>query len=509
MKFLRLPDPLLSVLYEDEDILAIDKPYGLNTHTNDSKLEHSDFIQDGLIEIFEKQLNCKLHIIHRLDQTTTGIVIFGKSQESAKKYAQYFFDRQVRKTYFFITARKSVAQQFSIDQAIIHKGKELQAKTNLKFLKRNSLFELWQANPLTGRNHQIRIHSLAAQISILGDTKYEGQGFPFLCLHNHRIEFPNSLVINSKPPAYFDSLDILQDRFLSQLLFEADRRQRLFSKYLTGDVAFRMIELKEQCSVDQFGANLVLSRAKQSGSSPDSKQIDLLSNFLKKPILLRDPKHRDSVDKKYTRWIIHENGSKFEVAQENGPMSGLSTNQRLHRYWVQNNSNNKSVLNLFASMCSYGVAAARGGATQVSMVEQNKNSLSLGKKNFELNQLNSSEFKFFRRDSMVFLKQCANKQQKFDLILCEIPSFYRSEKGTFQIQNDLAEFLDHALKCLHPKGTILISTTYEKFFINDLRKQILNALKDLKSEINCILPGLDFELPDQKAQLKSFLIKLL
>jgi len=91
MKFLRLPDPLLSVLFEDSDIIAIDKPYGFNAHTNDSKVEHSDYIQDGLIEIYEKQLNCKLHIIHRLDQTTTGVMIFGKSVESAKKICRLFF----------------------------------------------------------------------------------------------------------------------------------------------------------------------------------------------------------------------------------------------------------------------------------------------------------------------------------------------------------------------------------------------------------------------------------
>ena len=76
MKFVRLFDPLLSVLFEDDDIVAIDKPYGFNAHTNDSKIEHSDFIQDGLIEIYEKNLGQKLHIIHRLDQTTTGVMIF-------------------------------------------------------------------------------------------------------------------------------------------------------------------------------------------------------------------------------------------------------------------------------------------------------------------------------------------------------------------------------------------------------------------------------------------------
>ena len=96
MNFLRLPDFLLSTLYEDNEIVAVDKPYGINSHTNDSKIGNSNFIQDGLIEIFEKQRGERLYIIHRLDQTTSGVIIFARSPEAAKKYAAYFFDRQVK-----------------------------------------------------------------------------------------------------------------------------------------------------------------------------------------------------------------------------------------------------------------------------------------------------------------------------------------------------------------------------------------------------------------------------
>ena len=164
MKFLRLQDHLLSVLFEDEDIVAINKPYGFNAHTNDSKIEHSEFIQDGLIEIYEKNRGKKLHIIHRLDQTTTGVMIFGKSVESAKKYAEFFFHRQVKKTYWFLTKSKSSQASFRIDEQIVHKGRELDAETQLTLLKKSPTYELWQANPFQGRNHQIRIHAKAANL---------------------------------------------------------------------------------------------------------------------------------------------------------------------------------------------------------------------------------------------------------------------------------------------------------------------------------------------------------
>ena len=258
MKFLRLPDILLSTLFEDDDIIAIYKPYGLNAHTNDSKLEHSDAVQDGLIEMYEKQRGSRLHIIHRLDQTTTGVMIFGKSAESAKKYAEYFFNRQVKKTYLFVTKNKSEKKSYLINQQIIHKAKELDAETDLKFIKKSDNFELWQANPHTGRNHQIRIHSQVAGISILGDEKYEGHAFPFLCLHNWRIEFPNGVVILSKPPVYFENLSLLDRAASAVKFFEADRRERLFSQ-AGRNQCFRLGHKDSVFTLDQFGETICVS----------------------------------------------------------------------------------------------------------------------------------------------------------------------------------------------------------------------------------------------------------
>ena len=117
---MRLQDYSISVLFENDEILAIDKPYGINCHTNESKAEHGDFAEDGLIEIFEKNLNTKLYISHRLDQTTTGVIIFAKTPAAAKKYAEFFFQRKVKKTYWFITAAKSNKNNFLIDQVIVH-----------------------------------------------------------------------------------------------------------------------------------------------------------------------------------------------------------------------------------------------------------------------------------------------------------------------------------------------------------------------------------------------------
>ena len=521
MKFLRLPDPLLSVLFEDEDILAIDKPYGFNSHTNDSKIEHSDFIQDGLIEMLEKQRGKKLHIIHRLDQTTTGVIIFGKSVESAKKYAEYFFERKVKKTYWFITGNKSTKSDFLIDLTIIHKAKELEAKTQLKLLKKSSQFELWQANPYTGRNHQIRIHASAAQIPILGDRTYGGLQFPFICLHNHRIEFPNGIAIESKPPSYFEDLKLLEDLTIAKALFEIDRRYRLFSEQ--AEQCFRLVHSRGSkdelgFSLDQFGSQLVLNWHNEFWDESEKKKITYLSQRLKKPIVVRLPKSQVLIEPQGSKkkvqpvWRASEKSVHYELRSEAMPSAGLFLNQRLQRNWIKQHSKNKLVLNLFSQNCTFAVAAALGKADQVVSVDSSKAQLAWGKKNFEINALESQNYKFLLRDSLPFLKQCFAKNIKYDLIICDAPSFVRGEKGIFKIETELDALIKNALQCLNENAQLLFSTAADGILIEDIKRSVLKAQKEVQIpmlEINSILPALDFELPHEKMLLKSFLINLL
>jgi 23S rRNA (cytosine1962-C5)-methyltransferase len=505
VKFVRLRDDLLSVLYEDKDILAIDKPYGFNAHTNDSKIEHTEYIQDGLIEIFEKQLGKKLHIVHRLDQTTTGVMIFGKSVESAKKYADYFFERKVKKTYFFVTKKRSMKTNIIIDQVIIHKGKELDAKTHFSLIKKSDLFELWQAHPFTGRNHQIRIHAHAAELSILGDEKYGGEKFPFLFLHNHQIEFPSGVDITSELPAYFTDLSLLSDLTLTKALFNFDRRRRLFGQLSDYELCLRLVHnlnnsIDPGYTIDKFGKLLIINLIKENWNESYQSSFKKLSKIINQSLLIQN---QNTLEQQSC--IVKEGIMQFEVRFDSGPNVGLPLNQRLHRNWVLNNVKQKSVLNLFSNTGYYGVAAALGGANDLTLIDLNKNNLSWSKKNFELNSLDLQKCKFLCRDSLLYLEQAIKKKLKFNTIICDSPSFYRREKGIFKIEKDLEKLLSMCFECLEKQGELLFLTNYDNFYIDDLRKLFHKVKSNI--EIKCILPSLDFELPNEKTNLKSFLIK--
>ena len=89
----------------------------------------------------------------------------------------------------------------------------------------------------------------------------------------------------------------------------------------------------------------------------------------------------------------------------------------------------------------------------------------------------STSYKFFCRESLVYLKQCLVKETRFDLIVCEAPSFLRGEKGVFKIENDLETLLKSCLQSLNPEGKLLFSTTSEKLFIEDIRKTVSKIQK--------------------------------
>ena len=152
-----------------------------------------------------------------------------------------------------------------------------------------------------------------------------------------------------------------------------------------------------------------------------------------------------------------------------------------------------------------------GGAQQVTSVEANKNILNWGRNNFELNSTDPQNAIFLCRDSLIYLDQCKSKGLKFDLILCEAPSFFRGEKSIFKIEKNIEALLEKCFYCLNQQGDIIFSVSSEELNVVEINQAIKNVQKKLKLtnlEINLIQSSLDFELPGKKMLLKSFLLKL-
>lgn len=186
-----------SIIYDNYDVLAINKPYGLASHEENKKTEPYDI--NSLMQDIGKQTGSeKLYLAHRLDKSTTGVLVFARTQEKAKKLNKLFKADLIKKRYLCITvgvprisdaiidipigeftvARKVrsclVPEEWPADEQIAPKYKEARrAITEFHVLDDQKYWALVEVKPKSGVKHQIRCHmSFALRTPILGDHKY-------------------------------------------------------------------------------------------------------------------------------------------------------------------------------------------------------------------------------------------------------------------------------------------------------------------------------------------------
>jgi 23S rRNA pseudouridine1911/1915/1917 synthase len=209
--------PFPPVLYEDEWILAVDKPAGLLMHSTGQKFAY------GLIGLARgARPDVDIDLAHRLDRETSGVVLLTKTAEANRLMKRTFLDRRVSKTYWAIVHGRPEWEETVCDAPLGEAKSEIgirrgfhpegdSARTRFKVLERLDAHALVACKPLTGRTHQIRAHLEHVGFPILGDKIY-GQpddvfleqlrvgptdrvrtaiGFPRHCLHARSIAFPH------------------------------------------------------------------------------------------------------------------------------------------------------------------------------------------------------------------------------------------------------------------------------------------------------------------------------
>lgn len=175
-------------IYEDKDILVINKKAGLIVHPSDHI--RSGTLVNGLLYLRDKEgltlsdLNGEERpgIVHRLDAQTSGLLIVAKNNRSHRVLAQAFQDRKVKKTYLALAEGEWPVRDFQVDlpigrspshpkqMAVIQGGKE--AKSSFTCLAHQPKASLLQVNIETGRTHQIRVHLAHYHHPIIGDGVY-------------------------------------------------------------------------------------------------------------------------------------------------------------------------------------------------------------------------------------------------------------------------------------------------------------------------------------------------
>jgi 23S rRNA (cytosine1962-C5)-methyltransferase len=517
--------------------LWADKPAGLTTHTSLNPAERRPWtdLHDGFMEWLSLRVGRTLFPVHRLDRETTGVIAFALDRESAARARELFEGREVVKEYLLLTDRvkndaTAASERFEVSSFIEREGnqfvsrrdREANARTVFEKIEMRGRFTLWRARPLTGKPHQIRLHAQDAGLPLLGDIAHGGSEFPALCLHAHKITLEGE-THEAPPPLYFTDLSLLDDPRLVRWLAACDRRERATrSVAAPASATVRAIHTEgDPLRVERLGPVTSLNWFRDT--YPTDVEWTSIARLLEIKgwttwyLQIRTDRGKDpqtdrqleSTSPPPERWTAQENGLTYEFRRETGLSPGLFLDQRQNRKWIEETSQGERVLNLFCYTGGFSVAAAKGGARQVVSVDVSKTFLEWAKRNFELNDLDLSPHEFRAIDSGEYLAWAAKKGLKFDTVICDPPSFARTntrgKSKVFRIEQEFPELLK-ACAAVATKR-ILFSTNFERWSLDDFAQM---AEKALPGKSVCATPSadLDFELPRQPRHMKAIVIEL-
>lgn len=213
------------------------------------------------------------------------------------------------------------------------------------------------------------------------------------------------------------------------------------------------------------------------------------------------------------KFIILENGVKYQVFLNDGLMTGIFLDQHEVRgALLEYLAAGKDILNLFSYTAAFSVASAMGGAKSTTSVDLAKRSRELSEAHFKANGLSLDAHKFHVMDVFEYAKYATRKKLGFDLIVIDPPSFARNKKMTFSVAKDYHQLITDALPILNRHGKIIASTNHARLsrtdFLDELRKGFGTQKFEIISEFR--LPA-DFATNPADAQsdyLKVFVLEV-
>lgn len=235
-----------TILYEDNDIVAINKPSGLMVHGDGKSTEKTlvDWVVttfphiEGVgepIELTDEEYIDRPGIVHRLDKDTSGVMLIAKTTEGFETLKEQFQDRQVKKIYHAFVHGIPKQERGLIDKPIGRSQHDIRmwsSERGARGIKRDATtryvvketghgIAFVQIMPETGRTHQIRVHFKAIRHPLVGDSLYAPTlpqvfGFTRAALHARSIEFTNcaGAVVKVEapyPPDFEEGLRLLRN----------------------------------------------------------------------------------------------------------------------------------------------------------------------------------------------------------------------------------------------------------------------------------------------------------
>ena len=211
------------ILYEDNHLLAINKPAGLLVHGDETgDIPLSELAKDYLKNKYQKPGNVFIGVVHRLDRPVSGVVVLAKTSKALSRMNELFRSDKTKKTYLALTDQPPPQPQAKLVHWLVKdearnltkafaKENKNGARSELSYqlLHQEDGYYLLRVNPITGRSHQIRVQLSTQDCPIVGDLKY-GAPTPLpdksIALHAFRLEFEHPVLktplrLMALPPA--------------------------------------------------------------------------------------------------------------------------------------------------------------------------------------------------------------------------------------------------------------------------------------------------------------------
>lgn len=535
------------VIFEDDHLLAVDKPAGMNTHAP------SPYAGEGIYEWLRSREPrwASLAIIHRLDKDTSGVMVFGKTPEANRSLTEQFARRLTHKQYVLLTDRMVPVKEFTARTALVRVGEKYvsrpqksggeTAETRFRLVEQSSGRTMpstiptqslrsgsciaWLAEPVTGRTHQIRVHAAERGFPVLGDELYGGTPAARVYLHaaELRLKHPvtnKEIVFNAPANFAADPRVALREKLIEPQLTNAFRLIHGASDGWPGGYLDRMGDFllsESEGPVNSNRHNQMTQLAKHCGARGAYHKIlrrqfrGVTGGETGPRLLFGEPA--------LPSFVIRENGLPYELSFNEGYSNGLFLDQRENRrrlltgyiapgFMLPSTSSRgktdapeqsvkRNLLNTFSYTCGFSVAAAKAGM-QTTSVDLSKKYLEWGKRNFGLNQIPTAGHEFICGDVFEELRRFGKKGLLFEVILLDPPTFSQSKSsGAFRAEKDYGRLLQLALPLVRNNGVLFASTNAASWpaveFLELIKSEVRRSSREI-SQIHFVPQPLDFPM---------------
>ncbi len=222
-------------------------------------------------------------------------------------------------------------------------------------------------------------------------------------------------------------------------------------------------------------------------------EIQAALNLKPEQIFVKERAVQSGLDQQYEKYgrsqhirVVQEQGLNFEVNLSDYLDTGLFLDHRPMRQWVRERSDGKRVLNLFAYTASFTAYAIAGGASATTTVDLSQTYCQWSERNLNLNGFSTSKaHQIIAQDCLKYLKEAKKRREKYDLIVCDPPTFSNSKKmktASFSVERDHGDLLVDCYGVLAPHGTVIFSNNARQFKLDDASISPYFNIKDVTKQ---------------------------